>query len=420
MGQPSAPTDNKNGGQPLWGYKTVCLRRGEEKRGRPIIKSIWVLDDTVVAGRPLHEWVRHCLVEMAAKSASLDDLRDLCHQEGIPARRGRFWSTSTFYTLLQPPALMKYCGHEVWNVHRKNGSLKPASEWIVVENAHPAIITEDEARAIAATRQSARKRRFDTGYSRSRTSPYLLSGGLFTCERCGSNLLGHYTSSGRYYVCGSMPHRRGMGCGPGVFVPKEAVEAEVIAGIGKLMATCADPKGLTRQVNRELKRIWEQSNGYDPQAVKRLQAVEQKIGNIWQAIEDGLADTETANARLEALAKEREKLLGATVATDKPPQIDPETALAYRRQTEKVLAQGSPAEQKQIVRTWVADIKLAPERLEVEMTYRIPEPVMHSVVAGACFVPDWQREKAPLITAHWVYASAMQGAREMQRVGVST
>jgi hypothetical protein len=76
-------------------------------------------------------------------------------------------------------------------------------------------------------------------------------------------------------------------------------------------------------------------------------------------------------------------LLRAAVVTGEPPQIDQETALAYRRQTEKVLAQGSPAERKQIVRTWVADMKLAPERLEVKMSYRIPEPVMHSVVAGA-------------------------------------
>ena len=44
-----------------------------------------------------------------------------------------------------------------------------------------------------------------------------------------------------------------------------------------------------------------------------------------------------------------------------------------------------PTEQKQIIRTWMSEMKLAPERLEVEMTYRIPEPVMHSVVAGAGF-----------------------------------
>ncbi len=59
----------KNGGQPLFGYKSVRLHRGEEKRGRPIIKSIWALDDTIVAGRPIHEWARECLL-MAARGAS--------------------------------------------------------------------------------------------------------------------------------------------------------------------------------------------------------------------------------------------------------------------------------------------------------------------------------------------------------------
>jgi hypothetical protein len=56
----------------------------------------------------------------------------------------------------------------------------------------------------------------------------------------------------------------------------------------------------------------------------------------WRAVEDGLADTETA--------------------------------LAYRRRTEKELAQGLPAERKQLVRTGAADMRLAPERLEVEVS----------------------------------------------------
>ena len=94
--------------------------------------------------------------------------------------------------------------------------------------------------------------------------------------------------------------------------------------------------------------------------------------------------------------------------------------MACRRQVERVLAQGSPAERKQIVRTWVSDMKLAPERLEVEMTYSIPEPAMRSVVAGAGFVPDSYSEMLPLVAARWVYALAKQGAREMQRVGVTT
>jgi len=98
---------------------------------------------------------------------------------------------------------------------------------------------------------------------------------------------------------------------------------------------------------------------------------------------------------------------------------DRETALAYRRQTEKVLAQGSPSERKQILRTWVADMKLAPECLEVEVTYRIPEPIVNSVVAGAGFVPDSYSERLPLVAAHWIYAPAQQGAREMRRIGLT-
>ncbi len=261
------------------------------------------------------------------------------------------------------------------------------SEWIVVEKAHPAIITEEEARSIAAARQRAKRKRFDTGYSRSRTSQYLLSGGPFICGRCGSNMRGFRNGSRTYYVCGSQPYRRGQGCGPGVYVPKDLVEGETVAGLRELMAVCTDVKGSTRRVNRELRRIWEQSNGYDPDAAQRLRAVEQKIENIWKAIEDGLTDTDRANARLDALAEEREKLLRATVDLSEPPQIDAKTALRYRRQTEKGLAQGSPSERKQIIRTWVSEMKLAPEQLQVEITYRIPEPVMHSVVAGVGFEP---------------------------------
>ncbi len=377
----------KNGGQPLLGYKSLQMVRGEEKKGRPIIKSIWVLDDTPVSGKPVHEWVRHLLVGMAANGASLDELREFCEKTGIPARRSAHWSSTTWNSILAPHALLKFCGYEVWNVHRKNGSIRPASEWVVVEKAHPAIITEEEAQAIAAVRNQSSRKRFDTGYSRSRTSQYLFSGGPFKCERCGSNMVGLRTSSGTYYVCGSRPYRSGTGCGPGVYVPKEQIEAQIVSGLRELIGLCTDPKGFVREVNAELRAMWEESSGHDPHAVSRLKDVERKIANLWQAIEDGIADTATANSRLTTLQAEREKLQSAVSVTGEPPRIDAEMALTYRRQLEKTLAEGTPAEKKQVLRAWVGDIKLAPERLEVEWTYQIPEPVMHSVVAGAGFEP---------------------------------
>ncbi len=381
----------KNGGQAIWGYRTERLQRGDEKRGRPVFKSVWLPDDSVVAGRSVHEWARHCLTELAAKGASLDDLRDFCNDNSIPARRGRYWSTSTWNSLLQPHALLKYCGYGVWNVHRKNGTKRPPSEWVIVENAHEALITEQVAKAIATARQSGRRRRFDVGYATSRNSRYLLSGGLFKCERCGSNMTGLHRDGRRYYVCGSQPYRRGKGCGPGVYVPQALVESEVIEGLSGLLGACADPKGFTRQVNAELRQMWEESTGYDPRAVKKLEAIDGKIANIRRAIEDGLEDAAWANGRVQELLAERKELEEAARRVGEPPQIDADTALSYRRQTGKVLAQGDPAERKDIIRKWVDGIKLAPERYEVEISYRIPEPVMNVVVARVGFEPTTSR-----------------------------
>jgi len=410
----------KNGGQPLFGYKTVQLHRGEEKRGRPIMKSIWVLDDTVIDGRPVHEWARECLL-MAAQGASLDSIRDFLHAHNIPAPRKQYWGNATLYYLVEPYKLMEYAGYAVWNVHRKNGSERPASEWIVVENAHPPLISEEEAKTIAEARARQRQQKsFDTGYHKSRSSTYLLTGGLFQCERCGANMVGFRKSDDRrYYVCGSEPYRKGLGCGPGIYVPQQALEAEVLTGVKELLGVCANAKGLTRQVNEDLRQAWEESRGHDPHAAQRLAETGAKIANIRNAIENGLMDAAWANERLPVLLAERERLLSSATVVGSAPQIDINATLAYRRQTEQILSHGEPQDKKQLMRKWVAEMKLAPEKLEVEITYRLPEPVMNTKVAGAVFASDYYNQSTPLITAHWIYELAKQGAREMRRVGIA-
>jgi DNA invertase Pin-like site-specific DNA recombinase len=375
----------KNGGQPPWGYRSLRLERGQDKRGRPIIKSVWVLDDTVIAGRPAHEWARHCLLQLAAAGASLAELRSFCNRAGIPARRKKYWGISTWNAILQPSVILQFCGYGVWNARSKEGRERPPSEWVIVPKAHPALITEDEARAILAARRRAQATAsVPTNRGRSQISEYLLSGGLFKCQRCGSNMIGFRTSSGQYYVCGSQPYRKGMGCGPGVYVPRSAVEAEVRQGLSELLDLCANPEGFTRQVNAELRHIWEESTGFADRTTARteIERVEAKIGNIRRAVEDGLADASWANARLRELIAERARL-AASLDMNEPPQLDSKTAMAYRRQTEKVMQSGHPAERKRLMRAWVQDVKLEPESLEVKISYRLPDAVMKSVVAGA-------------------------------------
>jgi hypothetical protein len=69
----------KSGGRPLWGYHSECVQRGGTQRGRPVIKRMWLPDETVAAGKPKHEWLQYRLAELAANGASLTELRDFCH-----------------------------------------------------------------------------------------------------------------------------------------------------------------------------------------------------------------------------------------------------------------------------------------------------------------------------------------------------
>ena len=385
---PEAGWCYKNGGQPLWGYRSERLIRGEEKKGRPIIKSIWVLDDTIVAGKPVHEWARYCLVELAAKGATLDELRDFCNKQGIPATRQQFWGHTTWNSILHPHCLLQYAGYGVWNVRGKNQRHNPPSEWVVIENAHEALITEEHVKQIIEVR---RGRSFSPAVktsNRAASSPYLLSGGRFKCGRCGANMVGFYKSrTEQYYVCSSVPNRRGLGCGTGVYVPQEEVEHEVFDGLSGLMSVCVDEKGFVREVNRELARIWQESHGYDPSAEHRLQEIGAKIANIRQSIEDGLADTDWANSRLRELLAERDKLAAQAVPLQSPPQIDAKTAMAYRNDLTSLMAQGTNAEKKRLLGLWVDQMKLAPETLEVEIRYKIPEPVVDRMGAGGGFEP---------------------------------
>jgi DNA invertase Pin-like site-specific DNA recombinase len=379
----------KNGGQPLFGYRAERLVRGDVKRGKPLAKIIWVPDDSLIAGRSLHEWARHCLVELAGKGASLAELRDFCNESGIPGRRKQYWGISTWHALLQPSVLLQYCGYAVWNVHDKHGHQRPQSEWVIVDGAHPSLLSEKEARMIAAARQhqAADKKKFDIGYGKSRSSSYLLSGGLFRCGRCGANMMGMHTDSGYYYVCGSQPYRRGMGCGPGVYVPQRLAEGEVISGLKELLSICSDPKGFTRKVNEELRNLVQTHPSTNSEATERVKTIDAKIANIRQAIEDGLTDANWANSRLRDLFGERKVLEASGSKTERVPQIDVATAMAYRSQVEKLFKNGKPAECKSLLRSWVKEVKLAPAKLEVEIAYRIPEAVMNGLVAGGGFEP---------------------------------
>jgi len=381
----------KNGGSPLWGYQAKRIPLSDSK-GRTRYKVIWLLDERIIAGRPLHEWVREALL-MALEGASLAQLVRFCTQHGLPPCR-KHWGLSTWNALLQPDVLLKYSGMGIWNVHGKRGKHNPPSSWVCVENSHPAIISDLEAETIHQARLNSGDRAFARGPNRSRTSPYLLSGGVFRCGSCGSNMIGLKQARGFFYVCGSRSYRRGEGCGPGVYVRKEWIEGGLAAGIAKILSVWLDAKRFVPLVNAQIEKLWQGQKGTPANFEAELEAIQAKTEKIRRAIEDGLEDTAWANQRLCELSAERTRLEDLKGRTGSAPRVDERAIRRYAADAHKILTGGEIGERKALFHKLVERVTLAPERV-IEITYRVPEPVMVNVVAGVrC---DAQKTKPDLV-----------------------
>jgi hypothetical protein len=130
-----------------------------------------------------------------------------------------------------------------------------------------------------------------------------------------------------------------------------------------------------------LRALWDTSHGFRADATNRLSAIDKAIANIRRALEEGLNDAAWANARLDQLLAERATLIPAAVKGS-PPQLDAEVVMEYRRQAGKLFKEGTQAERKRLLRTWVKEVVLKPEDLTIEISYRLPETVMNGLVAG--------------------------------------
>ena len=383
----------KNGGSALWGYKLDHIPVGIGKGGMPRYKGIWVPDETIVAGKPLHEWVRYCLVELAMKGASIIQLRDFCNEHNIPCRRDKIWNSTSWSDLLFEHNLLKYAGFGIWNVRGPHVRRKPITEWEIEENAHPQIITTEEALKIIKVRQKLRERQGGLRKGRARKSHYLLTGGVAVCDRCGANLIGHQS----YYVCGSQPYRRGLGCGPGVYVPQLLLDNLVIEDIQGIIAKLADPRGFTRKVNAELRLLWEHHSGYNPDAERQIKDIDRKIDHLRKLLEEGLDDVVWANSRLRELKHDRESLSESLTASTKPLQIDAKKALAYLDDLSRVLESAKPEERKEYIQPWIDRITLLPDSREMEIHYIVPDSVTNCAIMNsygtACCAPDTDKHK---------------------------
>ncbi len=386
----------KNGGRPIWGYVTKRQAR-DDIRGRPRFKAIWERNEEQIKGRPVWKWAGDML-RRAAEGASLDALRDYLNDNSVPAPRGGYWSTSTLHSLLETHVVLQYAGYGVWGARKKRRQRwNDPREWEIVENAHPAIISEQEAKRVLEARRRARETHACASARmssvRSHGSRFVVSGGLFRCTRCGANMVGHTDRGRDGYVCGAAKYRRGLGCGPRVFVEKELLEGAVWDTVQCWARDTVRARAheFAAGVNAELRSLWQASGGEAlSKARARTETIHKKISNIRQALEDGLSDVAWANERLSVLQDERAALLKAqqdAPACSEPPKVDTQAVVDGVADLERLLPHATNEEKRELARCFVEGVDLDPDAREIEVRVKLPANTVQRVEAATGFEP---------------------------------
>ncbi|HWP81081.1 MAG TPA: recombinase family protein, partial [Bacteroidota bacterium] len=183
------------------GQKIRVLKPGEWIRGNQE-KVVWDLGD------PAEVEIVKRIFELKASGRGYVMVADRLNREGVPCpKRGRWrnkdqkWCQGSIRAIVTN---MAYCGVRVYNKHpqshMKLGTTKrrwinDPKDWIILENAHPAIVSKELFEKANSTNQG----KFGKGNPQIVKSAYLLSG-LMKCGKCGFNFAGQrYHKSGIHY-----------------------------------------------------------------------------------------------------------------------------------------------------------------------------------------------------------------------------
>jgi site-specific DNA recombinase len=232
---------------------------------------------------------------------------------GVPAPRGgEAWTKGTLWAILRNPLYKgtlvygKACYSEIGK--RQGKTRRPERDWIVVEDAAPAIIPVKLWEA-AQAKHGTRK----FGIGRPWHRPYLLSG-LVVCDHCGKRFRAHKQTRGTisaYYVCGSYI-ASGAGICDGLRVPAPFLDDTVVDGINKRIESVLNREVLTIRL-RELLGAEERHGPSREDLEARLTETGRKIDRLVDALASGADNLPSVRTRLAELERERGSL-GAELA----------------------------------------------------------------------------------------------------------
>ncbi|MCE5200731.1 MAG: recombinase family protein [Armatimonadota bacterium] len=277
----------------------------------------------------------------------------------IPTPSGKMgWSASTVYSLIgEKDKLLQYAGYSIWNRRNcqdEDGVVRRStSEWVVTQEAHPAIISKEECEdLIALARQVDPQRKATKPISR-----FALSSGPMVCAHCGSRYAGAKRHGGDYYACGAHLYRRGAGCGRSWYIPKEQFETLIFE---KLLSRLSDDNGdLSRwidEVNQEIDAEWEKFAATSAERRKQIADLEKQMSNLLD-----LAASGTLVPEMEQKIKEISDVIARLKRLESVPRPSRVTVEEIRESRDTIVASfrsAKPGRRKAVLSQYVVRISV--------------------------------------------------------------
>src|ERR1051326_1050688 len=305
------------GGSAPYGYARVAVGKTGETKPR-VLKigehiNYQVEKSRLDLGDPFEVEVVQRIFELKVKGLGYVRICDVLNADKIPPpKRGRWknrdqkWSQGTVMTILGNPS---YYGCRVYNRHPQSHLSGPQKElwwnkkedWVVTENAHPAIVSK-EIYELANKNRKEYTRKNRHFYE----SPYLLSG-LIRCSHCGFNFQGQTLTKEKlkYYFDGGYGNKGKSVC-TSYRIKKEDIESFVIRAIRSKILTSDLPNRIEETLSKKLRETSTDRLKGIEQFERSLTETKLKIDRLLTAVENGVDYDVTIERLKEAQAEKKQ------------------------------------------------------------------------------------------------------------------
>ncbi|NSW92992.1 MAG: recombinase family protein [Firmicutes bacterium] len=387
----------KNGGIAPDGYQNQRVIRGKDSRGKDIIKLLW----EVCQERA--KIIRYIVLDLwMKKRMSYREIRDHLNSNELKFNgtskpilnsKNKPWSTTTIREICMRALEGVYSGIYYWNRTGRNlrgtgEKWKDEDDWVLIEDAHPAIINNTEWEELKTTMGPIVQKRKNPNArtNRSEDSQYLFSGNnaagepMFICMHCGGSINGQQVAKHLYYLCANYKNKGKAGCSKGVAIKKDELEIKVLKSI-KSRFTPQKIKLVVKEINNILNENNKDLKKAETYIKKTILEAENSINNIMNAIQQGKG-SKTIPFLLEQMEKLQDEKQSLENELDELKREQPEvkkldeaTVLAQVQNLETILlSPKTPNREKRMaIRYFIRQLRFDPDKGEVHI-YFWPDP----------------------------------------------